>query len=356
MGLKEKLLENKRLNEENQYKVSEQQSEMSYQLGYDDSKQEGIDYAALYDPFVKQYADIQLALQNNTADNPAYARKYVEDINSSVETIKISLENIASNVESWIEVVQKAGLMGGVDLMGTPQSRYRCMNVLSGDLKGEMDIKAEDDDINKLAFNIYDDTGFVEKLYLNKLNELSEKQDMFVSIPDVSKENNNFKITNPEIFEQEQKAEEPVLTGGITETYRKKDSQGQVELKSEDIGNNMVQDFYIVDKELIGNSLPFNIELNKISAGILGSYQSSDQAIAFNNNILAEVTDYYLKPAKALNKKQEKRFQEDYKKWFLEKEVGNKFPMGEPQPSQPEEQPTEASPEIQEEAVDTLMQ
>ena len=166
MGLKEKLLENKRLNEENQYKVSEQQSEMSYQLGYDDSKQEGIDYAALYDPFVKQYADIQLALQNNTADNPAYARKYVEDINSSVETIKISLENIASNVESWIEVVQKAGLMGGVDLMGTPQSRYRCMNVLSGDLKGEMDIKAEDDDILfcGMAIGYRDDNAVVNSL------------------------------------------------------------------------------------------------------------------------------------------------------------------------------------------------
>ena len=352
MGLKEKLLENKRLNEENQYKVSEQQSEMSYQLGYDDSKQEGIDYAALYDPFVKQYADIQLALQNNTADNPAYARKYIEDIVNSVETIKISLENIASNVEIWTEVVQKAGLMGGIDLMGTPQSRYRCMNVLSGDLKGEMDIKAEDDDINKLAFNIYDDTGFVEKLYLNKLNELSEKQDMFVSIPDVSEENNNFKITNPEIFEQEQKAEEPVLTGGVTETYRKKDAQGEVELKAEDIGNNMVQDFYMVDKELIGNSLPFNIELNKISAGVLGAYQSSDQAIAFNNNILAEVTDYYLKPAKALNKKEQEKFQENYKKWFLETEIGNKFPLGEPRPKnieQPQEEVVEE--QVQEEVV-----
>ena len=95
MGLKEKLLENKRLNEENQYKVSEQQSEMSYQLGYDDSKQESIDYAALYDPFVKTYSDIQLALQNNTSDNPAYARKYADDIVSSVDTIRLSLENIA---------------------------------------------------------------------------------------------------------------------------------------------------------------------------------------------------------------------------------------------------------------------
>jgi len=352
MGLKERLLENKRLNEENQYKVSEQQSEMSYQLGYDDSKQEGIDYASLYDPFVKAYSDIQLALQNNTSDNPAYARKYADDIVSSVETIKLSLENISSNVEIWTEVVQKAGLMGGVDLMGTPQSRYKCMNVLSGDLKGKMDIVAEENDINKLAFNIYDNEGFVEKLYLNKLNVLSEKQDMFVSIPDVSEDNNNFKITNPEIFEQEQKAEVPVLTGGVTETYRKKDSQGQVELKPEDIGNNMVQDFYMVDKELIGNSLPFNIELNKISAGILGSYQSSDQAIAFNNNILAEVTGYYLKPATALNDKEKQKFQENYKKWFLETEIGNKFPLGEPRPKnveQPQEEVVEE--QVQEEVV-----
>ena len=38
MALKEKLLENKRLNEENQFKVAEQQSKLSYQLGYADSE------------------------------------------------------------------------------------------------------------------------------------------------------------------------------------------------------------------------------------------------------------------------------------------------------------------------------
>ena len=159
-------------------------------------------------------------------------------------------------------------------------------------------------------------------------------------------------MTNPEIFEQEEKAEVPVLTGGVTETYRKKDSKGQVELKPENIGDNMVQDFYMVDKELIGNSLPFNIELNKISAGILGSYQSSDQAIAFNNNILAEVTGYYLKPATALNDKEKQKFQENYKKWFLETEIGNKFPLGEPKPKnaeQPKEEIVEE--EVQEEVV-----
>jgi hypothetical protein len=352
MGLKEKLLENKRLNEETQYKVSEQQSQLSYQLGYDDSKQKAIDYSELYDPFVKIYSNIQISLQNNTSENPAYARKYADDIMNSVNIIKTSLENIASNVEAWTDVVQKAGLMGGVDLMGTPESRYKCMNVLAGNLKGEMDIKAEDDDINKLAFNVYDDKGFVEKIYLNKLNELSERQDMFVSIPDVAEENQNFKMLNPEIFEQEQKAEAPVLTGGVTETYRKKDAQGQVELKSEDIGNNMVQDFYTVDKELIKNNLVFNIELDKISAGILGEYESSDQAIAFNNNILAEVTDYYLKPAKALTQKEKEKFQENYKNWFLEKEIGNKFPLGEPKPKnieQPQEEIVEE--QVQEEVV-----
>ena len=102
--------------------------------------------------------------------------------------------------------------------------------------------------------------------------------------------------------------------------------------------------------------MQFNTEMDKISAGLLGSYEGFDEVVAFNNNILATVTDHYLKPAKALNKQQEKRFQEDYKKWFLEKEIGKRFPMGEPQPPQPEEQPAEASPEIQEEAAATLMQ
>jgi len=360
MGLKEKLLENKRLNEENQHKVAQQHSQASYELGYTDTIDTDVDYSALYAPFVKVYADLQLKLQNNTSENPAFDRQYSESILKSVDVIKSSLENILSNVEIWTPAVQKAGMMGGVDLMGTPQSRYRAMNVLSDDLKGIIQIHAIDNDINKLAYEIYDDLGFVERIYLNKLNKLSESQDLFISIPDISKENQDFKIVSSDIFEQQDfGGETPVLTGGVTEKYRKKDKNGELEIKSEDMGNGETQDFYIIDKELIGNSLQFNTEMNKISLGILESYEGFDEVIAFNNNILAEVTNHYLKPAKALKEKEEKRFQEDYKKWYLEKEIGNKFPLDESPTPQQEEQELDAaisSPEINQEAAATLTQ
>jgi hypothetical protein len=92
----------------------------------------------------------------------------------------------------------------------------------------------------------------------------------------------------------------------------------------------MVQDFYIIDKKAIGDSLQFNLQMDKISAGLLEEFQSFDQVIAFNNNIIAKVTDYYLQPAKALKDNQQKKFQEDYKKWYLETEIGKEFPLGEP--------------------------
>ena len=75
--------------------------------------------------------------------------------------------------------------------------------------------------------------------------------------------------------------------------------------------------------------MQFKAEMNKISAGIVGSHEGSDQVIAFNNNILAEVTNHYLEPGKALRPNELKKFQEDYKTWFLEKEVGKEFPFGE---------------------------
>jgi len=239
-------------------------------------------------------------------------------------------------------------MMGGVDLMGTPQSRYRAMNIFADDLKGVIDIVADNGDINRLAYDLYDDMGFVERIYLNKLNKLSESQDMFISIPDTGQQNNDFKILSSEIFEQEKVGENPVLTGGVTENYRKTDKNGELEIKEETLNNGDIQQFYIIDKEAIGNSMQFNTEMDKISAGVLGSYEGYDEVVAFNNNILATVTDHYLHPAKALDKKQEKRFQEDYKKWFLEKEVGNKFPLGEPRPKNVE-QPQE---EVVEEQVD----
>ena len=71
--------------------------------------------------------------------------------------------------------------------------------------------------------------------------------------------------------------------------------------------------------------------MDKITTGLLEQFQSFDQVIAFNNNILAKVTDYYLKPATALKDGQQKKFQEDYKKWFLETEVADEMPIGPPQ-------------------------
>ena len=355
MKLKEKLFKNKLLNEENQYKVAEQQSMRPYQLGYGESLQQGVDYSALYDPFVKNYAQAKLALQNNTSENPSMLRKYIDDIDNSVQVIQAAIENVTSNTEVWGEMVQKANMMGGVDLMGTPESRYRALNYLSGNLAGEMYIKAVDGDINKLAWEIYDDLGFVERIYLNKLNELSEKQDMFISIPDTNKENQDFKMLSSEIFEREDMGGEmPVLTGGITDAYRKKAKDGSVEIKQEDMGNDMVQDFYMVDKELISNSLQFNTEMDKISVGMLGAYEGFDEVIAFNNNIIAPVTDYYLKPSKALTKRQEQQFIEDYKTWFLANEVPEKMPLGDPKPKnmeQPQEQVEEVAVEEQVETI-----
>jgi hypothetical protein len=334
MGLKEQLIKNKEDNEEIKYEIAEYQSALSYQLGYSNTKIEEVDWSEFFDPFIKQFADLNLKLQNGTSDNPVMARKYVDAISTSVEAISNSITNIASNTEVWGEAMQKAGLMGGLDLMGTPISRVKALTILNEDLSGKTDVVAVDGNIENLAWEIYDESGyFVERLFINKLNALSETQDMFITIPDTFQQNQALKKSIPEIFEVKQLGAEPenqVLTGGVTEVYRKKTKTGELEIKTKDLDNNMVQDFYIIDKETVGESLQFITEIDKITAGMLGAYESSDQVIAFNNNILSEVTDHYIKPGKALREKEQLKFQEDYKEWYLEKEIGNEFPLGEP--------------------------
>ncbi len=331
MGLKEKLIQNKKDNEEIKYEIAEYQSALSYQLGYSNTKIEEVDWSEFFEPFIKQYADLTLRLQNGTSDNPVIARKYIDAITGSVENISESITNISSNTEVWGEAMQKAGLMGGLDLMGTPISRVKALTILNEDLPGKTDVVAVDGAITNLAWEIYDETGyFVERLFINKLNALSETQDMFVSIPDTFQQNQALKQSIPEIFELKPVGETQVLTGGVTEVYKKKKSDGELEIKTKDLDGNMVQDFYIIDKETIGESLQFITEIDKITAGMLGAYESSDQVIAFNNNILSEVTDHYIKPGKALREKEQLKFQEDYKKWYLEKEIGKEFPLGIP--------------------------
>ncbi len=353
MGLKEKLIQNKKDNEEIKYEIAEYQSALSYQLGYSNTKIEEVDWSEFFEPFIKQYADLTLRLQNGTSDNPVIARKYIDAITGSVENISESITNISSNTEVWGEAMQKAGLMGGLDLMGTPISRVKALTILNEDLPGKTDVVAVDGAITNLAWEIYDETGyFVERLFINKLNALSETQDMFVSIPDTFQQNQALKQSIPEIFEVKPVGETQVLTGGVTEVYRKKKANGELEIKTKDLDGNMVQDFYIIDKETIGESLQFITEIDKITAGMLGAYESSDQVIAFNNNILSEVTDHYIKPGKALREKEQLKFQEDYKKWYLEKEIGKEFPLGIPRlKDQPQEEVVEEEAVVEEQVV-----
>ena len=355
MGLKENLIQNKKDNEEVKFYISEYQSSLSYRLGENDAPSQDVDWSGFFDPYIKLYSDLKLKLDNGSSENPLIDRKITEDISQSVSTIQQSMENIASNTEVWNNMVQISGIMGGLDMMGTPVSRFIALSILNDDLKGKIDIETIDNDINNLAWVIYDENGrFVERLLVNKINILSETQDMFITIPDTSKENQEFKQTNPEIFEQKptkNPSDPGVLTGGVTETYRVKDKDGQVKLTAKDLSGNMVQDFYEIDRETIGKSLAFTLTMDKISAGLLGAYQSSDQVIAFNNNVLAEVTDFYLKPGTALKDNQKDKFQKDYQKWYLEKEIGKEFPTGEPRLKTPEVKEEVVEEEVVEEQV-----
>ena len=345
MALKDKLLENKKLNEQVKFAIAEEQSRLPFDLGQSDTKSQSVDFTDLFNPLVDVYSSLQLELQNGTSDNPVMARKTVDKIMASVYIIKTSLENILSNTEVLDEMTQNAGLMGGLDLIGTPVSRFMALNILSNNLYGTTKIKMVDNDLDKLALEIYEKDGaFVERIFLNKLNKLSENQDMFLSIPNTQQENENFKLSSPEIFEREQQGSDEdnqVLTGGVTEVYRKKKKDGSLEIKTKDIGENLVQEFYIIDKEAIGNSLQFNTEMDKITSGLLEESKSFDQVASFNNNILATVTDFYLHPYKALTDAQQSKFQEDYKKWYLETQIGKEFPLGDPKPKNQKEEVVE---------------
>ena len=346
MALKEKLLENKRLIEECQFEVEELQSTMSYQLGYQENIVPPVNYNELYYPFIKIYADIQLALDNGTSKNPSADRQYAEDIANSVEIVKEGLENLASNAEVWMEAVIKSGIQGGLDTMGTPYSRYKAINIMNEDLPGVIKVVAKDNDIRQIAWDIYDkENKFIERIYISKLNKLSETQDIFVSVPDVNDKNTSFKKSNPEIFEQQKMGgEEVVLTGGVTKNYQKTKQDGNLDLIERPLKGGLVQDFVQIDKEAINSNGVFKLEMEKISNGILEMQESSDPAVAFNNNIIAEVTDHYLKPGRALRDNEKKRFKEDYTKWFLEKEINSEMPIGAPRKKVEE-------PEAQEEVV-----
>ena len=88
--------------------------------------------------------------------------------------------------------------------------------------------------------------------------------------------------------------------------------------------------------------------MDKITSGLLEESKSFDQVTSFNNNILATVTDFYLNPYKALTDVQQNKFQEDYKTWYLETQIGVEFPLGNPKPKNQKQE----GEEVVEEQVD----
>ena len=136
MGLKEQLIKNKEDNEEVKFYISEYQSSLSYRLGENDTPSQDVDWSSFFDPYIKLYSDLKLKLDNGSSESPLRDRKMTEDILQSVNTIQQSMENIASNTEVWNNMVQISGIMGGLDMMGTPVSRFIALSILNDDLKG----------------------------------------------------------------------------------------------------------------------------------------------------------------------------------------------------------------------------
>ena len=135
MGLKEQLIKNKEDNEEVKFYISEYQSSLSYRLGENDAPSQDVDWSSFFDPYIKLYSDLKLKLDNGSSESPIRDRKMTDDILQSVSTIQQSMENIASNTEVWNNMVQISGIMGGLDMMGTPVSRFIALSILNDDLK-----------------------------------------------------------------------------------------------------------------------------------------------------------------------------------------------------------------------------
>ena len=134
MGLKEQLIKNKQDNEEIKFYISEYQSSLSYRLGENDIPSQDVDWSRFFDPYIKLYSDLKLKLDNGSSENPLRDRKITDDILQSVQTIQECMENIASNTEVWNNMVQMESMMGGLDMMGTPVSRFIALSILNDEI------------------------------------------------------------------------------------------------------------------------------------------------------------------------------------------------------------------------------
>ena len=311
----------------NQKEVEDYALALRTKMGESQQGNKELDLSATFEPLIQEAVKLKSGLLGGTIQDRQGAIAKLAKINNTVSGFTDSLGEFDSYSNKLQTVMLKpAGTEGGLST-DMPVGDVRAINIMEGRLPGSKKAVYEDNDPDKLVWEIYEQGGKtpIKRYYANKMKELDYygDGDFIRSVPDMSVSNEKLKNTVNTVFEtktQTVKGEEvKESTGRLTDAMLSV-KNGEIDYQKEYIGGQTGAYKLVakVDKTKVMGDTNLNVLLKSRIAGM-----SDSEIVIYNNNIL----DKTIKDAptfdttKALTEEDKANFLKNYKEHFWNTQV-----------------------------------
>jgi hypothetical protein len=277
----------------------------------------GVDFHSTFDPFVKEYGDLNMSLQTGSASDRSKTLQRMAQIRSSITGAQEDIATIGSYGESFDKNSSNIGNMGGLSASNDP-TMVMAYQVLSGKAKGTTSLKVDPSNPSIRTWTVKGNVGgkdFEQVIDGNQLKDASQQGGgPFVYIPNTMDAIDQNKLSSGAYnvdTKQDSKGNTIRSLGLINESYLGKEIL--VDSPEKITGRTVKQVYRQVDKEKIKPLLA--IDANKQSAGLLADTRS---ASAWYNEVYAKGKNDFVTPLDLSTDDGKQRFQDAYLQYIVD--------------------------------------
>tara|TARA_R110000744_G_scaffold177487_1_gene296378 strand:- start:90 stop:1919 length:1830 start_codon:yes stop_codon:yes gene_type:complete len=293
---KEIRAENKKNKEKNDItlkRIQANASKLRTNLGIIDNENPEVDFGKTYNPLINEYEELAKAVDFGTSEDPSADRKRMDEIITSVGSIKGTLENLASYTGNYEELLNKMDKQGGL-YSGSNAEVVKGLGILTNRLGGTKKPVFVDGNMNKFVWEIYDENGeFVTQFSQLQLTKLSQNNgEMLTTIGDSTIDEKEIQTSGTStIYDHPEHTKNQ--DGGFEFTNKIKDKWVNTnKLTRQDLLDKKAGTYINlgeVDKDAIMQDMEFSAELQAVTAGMLEEDPSGNGAIGYMNTQLNKV-------------------------------------------------------------------
>ena len=315
--LKKELEANKKELLANQLNVDEGNLKLYAEIDKTSAGKKGVDFNSTFDPFVKEYGELNMSLQTGSAPDRSKTLQRMAQIRSSITGAQEDIATIGSYGESFDKNSSNIGNMGGLSASNDP-NMVMAYQVLSGKAKGTTSLKVDPDNPSIRTWTVKGNVNgkdFEQVIDGNQLKDASQQGGgPFVYIPNTMDAMDQNKLSSGAYnvdTKQDSKGNTIRSLGLINESYLGKEIL--VASPERITGRTVKQVYRQVDKEKIKPLLA--IDANKQSAGLLSDTRS---ASAWYNEVYAKDKNDFVTPLDLSTSEGKQKFQNAYLQYLVD--------------------------------------